>query len=52
MNEGEYRKTEEEIACEVIRGEWGVGKEQKAELEAAGYDYDRIRQLIAKILDY
>ncbi|MCM1578400.1 MAG: hypothetical protein NC078_06350 [Ruminococcus sp.] len=48
--EGKRRKTEEEVAYEVIRGEWGDGKERQKELEAAGYDYSRISRLIQKIL--
>ncbi len=46
----EYRKTEEEIACEVIRGEWGDGKERENGLINAGYDPERIEKLIKKIL--
>lgn len=43
-------KTEEEVACEVIRGEWGDGEERRTELTSAGYDYERITRLVDKIL--
>ncbi len=46
----EMRKSEEEVACEVIRGEWGEGEERRTELTEAGYDYERITRLIDKIL--
>ena len=46
----EVRKSEEEVACEVIRGEWGDGEERRSELTAAGYDCERITRLIDKIL--
>ncbi|MCM1524224.1 MAG: hypothetical protein NC120_07165 [Ruminococcus sp.] len=46
----ERYKTEEEIACEVIRGEWGDGEERRSELKAEGYDPERIERLIRKIL--
>lgn len=37
------KKTVDELATEVIRGEWGSGFERKARLTAAGYDYDAVQ---------
>ena len=38
------------IAYEVIRGEWGVGKDRKNRLTAAGYDYYLVQEIVNKIL--
>lgn len=40
------RKSESEIAREVIRGKWGSGQDRKNRLRAAGYDPARIQQLV------
>lgn len=40
------RKTNEEIANEVINGLWGNGDDRKKNLEAAGYDYAEIQKLV------
>lgn len=40
------RKTNEEIANEVINGLWGNGDDRKKNLEAAGYDYTEIQKLV------
>lgn len=40
------RKSNEDIANEVIAGEWGNGTDRKAKLEAAGYDYKTIQDLV------
>ena len=39
-------KTVEELADEVIRGEWGNKPERKAQLEAAGYDYNAVQNRV------
>lgn len=44
------KKTNEQIAQEVIQGEWGNGEERKEKLAAAGYDYEAIQELVDKIL--
>lgn len=44
------KKTNEEIAKEVIKGKWGNGKERKSKLENAGYDYDVIQKLVNKMM--
>ena len=44
------RKTNEEIANEVIKGLWGNGTERKNKLSAAGYDYNAIQSIVNKKL--
>ena len=39
-------KSDEEIAKEVIAGEWGNGDDRKKALEAAGYNYDTIQSIV------
>lgn len=43
-------KTVEQIAIEVINGDWGNGVERAARLEAAGYDYAEIQAEVNRIL--
>ena len=42
----------DEVARDVIQGEWGNGDERKARLENAGYDYqvvqDRVNELLGE----
>ena len=40
------KKSNDEIANEVIAGKWGNGNERKARLTAAGYDYSTIQSLV------
>ena len=40
------KKSNEQIANEVIRGEWGNGTERKQRLEAAGYNYNEIQRIV------
>ena len=42
------KKSNEEIAKEVARGDWGNGQERKNRLIAAGYDYDAIQAIVDK----
>jgi hypothetical protein len=42
----EEKKTNEEIAREVIAGKWGNGLTRRARLEAAGYDYQEVQNLV------
>lgn len=44
------RKSVEEIAIEVINGDWGNGVERAARLEAAGYDYAEVQAEVNRIL--
>lgn len=40
------KKTNEQIADEVIAGKWGNGEERKQRLTAAGYNYDAIQAIV------
>lgn len=44
------RKTNEEIAKEVIKGKWGKGAERKQRLTAAGYNYSDIQKIVNKLM--
>ena len=43
-------KSVDEIAKEVIRGDWGNGTERKEKLTAAGYDYATIQKRVNEML--
>ena len=40
------KKSNDELADEVIRGNWGNGEERKNKLTQAGYDYDIIQKIV------
>ena len=40
------KKSNEEIATEVIQGKWGNGTDRKNKLTNAGYDYNTIQKLV------
>ena len=40
----------DEIAREVIRGDWGNGEERKQRLTAAGYDYSKVQARVDELL--
>lgn len=40
------RKSDEELAREVMRGVWGNGRERKDRLTAAGYDYGAVQSIV------
>lgn len=40
------RKSNDEIATEVMRGAWGNGDDRKNRLTAAGYDYNAIQNIV------
>lgn len=44
------KKSNVEIAQEVIAGKWGNGQERKDKLAAAGYDYDAVQAEVKKLL--
>ncbi len=44
-------KSVEELAKEVIRGDWGNGQERKDKLAAAGYDYDTVQAKVNEMLN-
>jgi len=43
-------KTVDELAHEVIKGEWGNGSERERKLTAAGYDYNEVQKRVNQIL--
>ena len=44
------KKSNEEIAREVIAGKWGNGSERKTNLTKAGYDYSAIQKIVNKMV--
>lgn len=40
------KKSNEQIAQEVIAGQWGNGNDRKSRLTAAGYDYSAVQSLV------
>ena len=44
------RKSNEEIAREVIAGKWGNGYERKTRLKKAGYDYTAIQSIVNRLM--
>lgn len=44
------KKSNEEIAKEVLNGKWGNGQERKNKLAAAGYNYDAIQSIVNTLL--
>lgn len=44
------KKTNEEIAKEVIQGKWGNGNDRKNRLTNAGYDYRTIQNIVNQML--
>ena len=38
------------VAAEVLKGKWGVGRERKIRLEAAGYDYAAVQKMVAQLM--
>lgn len=45
-NDSTAKKSNEDIATEVIRGLWGNGSERKQRLTDAGYDYSSIQKIV------
>ena len=44
-------KSVDEVAREVIRGEWGNGSDRRQRLEAAGYDFDAVQERVNELLN-
>ena len=44
------KKSNEEIAREVVQGKWGNGTERKKKLTDAGYNYSAIQKLVNKMI--
>ena len=49
-NKPSNKKSNEEIAREVIAGKWGNGQVRKNKLTAAGYDYKTIQSIVNRLL--
>lgn len=45
------QKSVDEVAREVIAGEWGNGDEREERLTAAGYNYDEVQNRVNEILE-
>ena len=39
-------KTNYDIACEVLNGEWGNGIERKERIENAGFNYSAVQSIV------
>lgn len=46
VQETGVKKSNEDLATEVIRGDWGNGQERKDRLASAGYDYSAIQSIV------
>lgn len=44
------KKSNEEIANEVIQGKWGNGTDRKNRLTKAGYNYNAVQRIVNSIL--
>lgn len=44
------KKTNEEIAKEIIAGKWGNGEARKKAITEAGYDYDVIQKIVSSMI--
>jgi len=44
------RKANEQVAREVVRGEWGNGPDRKARLQRAGYDYNAVQAIVNRLI--
>lgn len=50
LKKAEGQKTLEAVADEVIDGKWGNGRERKQRLEAAGYNYRAVQDIVNNML--
>ena len=44
------KKSINQIALEVIRGNWGAGEDRRRRLTAAGYDYNAVQNLVNQMM--
>ena len=44
------KKSIDEIAREVIAGDWGNGEDRKNRLKKAGYEYDKVQKRVNELL--
>ena len=45
-NLGDAMKTNQEIAQEVLNGEWGNGVDRRERLTKAGYNYEKVQSIV------
>ena len=50
-NQPTPKKSNEEIAREIINGQWGNGEDRKNRLAQAGYNYSEIQNIVNRILN-
>lgn len=50
VTQGDYKKSNDEIAIEVIRGLWGEGFDRRKRLKEEGYDPDKIQTIVNTML--
>ncbi len=50
INGTSAKKSNTEIAKEVIAGKWGNGSARKTALTKAGYDYSAVQKIVNKLL--
>ena len=48
---GQPRKSVDELAREVINGDWGNGQDRRNRLEAAGYDYNQVQSRVNELVN-
>ena len=46
----ENKKSVDEVAREVIRGDWGNGRDRREALEKAGYDYNEVQSRVNELM--
>lgn len=46
------RKSNDQVANEVLQGSWGNGEERKSRLAAAGYDYSAVQAIVNRKLGF
>ena len=46
------RKNPDELASEVLNGQWGNGVERQKKLSAAGYDYAVVQEKVNRLLNH
>ena len=44
-----YSKSFDQIVEEVLKGEWGVGQEQRQRLSAAGFNHNEVRKAVTRL---
>ena len=50
-SESNETKSDEDVAREVLEGKWGKGQEIRVRLADAGYDHNKIRKAVVRLLN-